>query len=111
LAGSLSCTISLPANFPTNPFQHKYHPDHNNLNEQFKPLPSGQEEAYSVTRQIQLQFTVTDPEDPGLEKPGWGDIEMGGIYNETITGLHKQDIKVQGFFRLRRATVTPVLNQ
>lgn len=94
----LTTTINLPAHFPTNPFLHKYHPDHNNL-----------EEAYALTRQITLTFTATDPS--GLPSVSWGDTESGGVYREVITGVHKHDIVVKGFFRLHRASLVPVLNQ
>ena len=35
---------------------------------------------------------------------------MEGIYRETLTGLHKQPILVQGTFRLSRASFIAELN-
>ena len=41
--GSLSCTITVPYNDPTNPFLHQYHPDHDNKDARFQDfaLPGG----------------------------------------------------------------------
>src|SRR5262249_18021397 len=56
-----ACTIVIDPNFPTNPYKHKYHPDHDNLDANFAPLPPGSEEAFRITRQIELHFSATDP--------------------------------------------------
>jgi hypothetical protein len=101
----LTGTIPLPAGFTTNPFKHQYHPDHNNLDEAGRPHA----EAYAMTRQLTLEFTADEPSGP--PSVSWGDTENGGVYREVITGLHKHDIVVQGFFRLHRASLVPVLNQ
>jgi hypothetical protein len=101
----LTTTIDLPADFPTNPFQHRYHPDHNNLDDEGRPT----EEAYAVKRRVTLAFTPDDPS--GLPSVSWGDTEIGGVYREVISGLHKHDITAKGFFRLHRAVLTPVLNR
>ncbi|MDJ0654110.1 MAG: hypothetical protein QNJ40_08160 [Xanthomonadales bacterium] len=104
--GVLSVNLDLPAQFPTNPFKHRYHPDHDNLDAQFVNF---QAEAFDVTRVIQLRFSVTDPE--GTTPPDWGDSLMGGDYTETITGLHKNPIFLSGDFRITRITDVAVLNQ
>jgi hypothetical protein len=104
---SLSGSITLDPEFPTNPFRNKYHPDHDNLDEQFLNF---REEAFSIVRDMEFDFTTDDPEGKNL-KPGWGDSEVGGIFRETISGLHKNDIGVEGVFRLYRVSYTPVLNQ
>jgi hypothetical protein len=93
---------------PVNPFKHQYHPDHDNLNERFdQKLPEGIE-SFTVNRQIQLQFTAADPEN--LTLAGWGDNQLGGRYRETITGLHKNTLFVEGTFRLQRASTVGILN-
>ncbi len=103
-----SCRITNGHNDPTNPFKHVYHPDHNNLAEDYQtPLPEGVK-SYTVTRQITLQFTATDPE--SLAVAGWGDNQIGGIYQETLSGLHRNPIYVSGTFRLRHASAVPLLN-
>jgi hypothetical protein len=92
-----------------NPFVHRYHPDHNNLDDRYEEkLPEGHE-SFSVQRAITFQFTGTDP--LGLNPPSWGHTEVGGAYTESVTGLHRSGIKVAGTFRLVRIAETPALNQ
>ncbi len=98
---SLSLTFTLPANFRTNPFRHKYHPDH----------PSG----FDVTRAITLQFSSRYPSDSRLPAsdppPGWGGSTLGGLYRETLTGLHKNPLSVSGYFELKRVSTIDRLNE
>ena len=109
---SASCSITLDPNFPTNPFKHKFHPDHDNLDANFKPLPAGQEEAFLITRQIQLQFSATDPAGTNsLSGIEYGNSILGGTYSETVSGLHKTNLVANGTFRLTRVSNSPVLNQ
>jgi hypothetical protein len=61
-----------------------------------------------VTRQISFQFSATPPESADLA--GWGDNQLGGVYYETITGLHKNPVTTQGAFRLYRASTVDALN-
>lgn len=104
--GQVSTTIIMPPQLPTNPFLHRYHPDHNNLDEQFlNYLP----EAFEVKREIQMAFTPDDPS--GSNGPGWGDSVIGGTFSESITGLHRNPIFTSGIFHLRRASTVTVLNQ
>ena len=103
-----SCTNTLDYDDALNPFRHQYHPDHDNLDDRFvQKVPEGVE-SFTVTRQIQLQFTATDPD--GLTMAGWGDNQLGGIYRETIRGLHKSTLYVQGTFRLQQASRVGILN-
>jgi hypothetical protein len=107
--GALQATIALGYDHPLNPFKHTYHPDHNNLDERFEQkLPEGKE-AFTVARALSLEFTAADP--TGLNPPNWGSTELGGIYRETITGLHRNTIHVSGNFRLVRVLTAPALNQ
>lgn len=106
--GVFACTTTLDYDDALNPFKHRYHPDHDNLDDRFaQKLPEGVE-SFTVTRQIQLQFTVTDPD--GLTMAGWGDNQLGGIYRETLSGLHNSTLYVQGTFRLQQASRVGVLN-
>jgi hypothetical protein len=108
-AGAISGTVPLDFNHPLNPFKHRHHPDHNNLDERFEnTLPEGRE-SFAVTRNITLSFGSTDP--LGLHPPGWGQSELGGAYTETLTGLHRHPLHVAGTFRLVRVAMAPVLNQ
>ena len=45
------CTIVLEPNFATNPFKHRFHPDHDNLDPTFQHF---EPEAYRVVRSIEL---------------------------------------------------------
>ncbi len=103
--GAFSCTVPLGYDDAVNPFKHRYHPDHNNLNARYD---GPQQECPDVARQISFTFSATDPENTTLA--GWGDNQLGGIYNETITGLHKNPVTAQGIFRLHRASTVAVLN-
>jgi len=103
--GLFSCTVPLGFDDALNPFKHRYHPDHNNLDDRYA---APQRECPDVTRQISFQFSATDPENTTLA--GWGDNQLGGVYNETITGLHKNPVTTQGIFRLYRASTVDVLN-
>jgi hypothetical protein len=105
---TLGGVIALDYNHPLNPFKHVFHPDHNNRDERFEQtLPEGRE-AFTVTRAIALEFTDNDP--LGLTPPGWGDSELGGVYRETIAGLHRNTIHLRGNFRLVRASRVAALN-
>ncbi len=106
---TLNVSLLVGSSMPTNPFYHKYHPDHNNLDEQ--GLPTVQE-ALQVTREMEFSFSVHNPYYPSVaDSPGWGVQDMGGVFRESITGLHKNTIFVQGDFSLRRVAATTVLNQ
>jgi hypothetical protein len=104
--GSVFGTIVLDPEFRTNPFLHRFHPDHDNLDAQYLNF---EQEAYEVTREIELFFAEEDPE--GFDRPEWGDEEVAGTYTEAISGLHRSTIFVSGIFRMRRASDVPLLNQ
>jgi len=107
--GTVNGTLALDYDHPLNPFKHLYHPDHNNMDERFEQkLPEGKE-AFTVTRSLSLEFSTTDP--GGINPPNWGDNEVGGTYRETITGLHRMPIRINGNFRLVRVLPAAVLNQ
>ncbi len=103
---TLSGTIVLSPQFPTNPFRHKFHPDHDNLDDRFVNY---REEAYSVQRAISLQFSTAPP--PGVNDPDFGYREQAGTYRETVTGLNKAAIHCQGTFRLTRISDIAELNR
>ena len=105
LGSTLTRTVSIPYNDPTNPFVHSYHPDHDNLDARpdgtRTPLAAGVE-SYDITRQCSFQFSATPPE--GASSIGWGSTVIGGTYTEEMTGLHKETITISGSFTLRRAS-------
>lgn len=102
----VNTTLVIDPELPTNPFLHRYHPDHDNLDAQFLNF---EQEAYQVSRDMRLIFTEEDP--MGREPPGWGDSILGGIYEGSLNGLHRNTIFTSGTFRLRRVSAVPVLNQ
>ncbi|HEY5914770.1 MAG TPA: hypothetical protein VJA21_29620 [Verrucomicrobiae bacterium] len=102
---SLTGTLTLPYDHPTNPFKHKYHPDHDNLNARFDGPAV---EAYTTSREIRLNFAASPPDGPAV--PDFGHNEMGGLYREIMTGIHKRPLHVSGTFRLTRVSQIAELN-
>lgn len=99
-------TNLIGATLPTNPFLHKYHPDHDNLDAQYTGTAQPAE-VYDVTRAITFEF-----DSAGANAfPGYGYDRVSGVYRETISGLHKTDLAVDGSFILTRVATTGVLNQ
>lgn len=109
LGSSLACTITLPYNDPTNPFVHKFHPDHDNLDAQFQSVAEGVE-SYTVNRVGTFNFTSTPPSGSSVTT-GWGSTVIGGTYSEVISGLHSSSIQLNGTFELRRASEIGTLSQ
>jgi len=103
---TLQGTLVLEPQHPTNPFLHRYHPDHNNLDEQFLNY---REEAFRVVRDMQFVFAVQDPSP--VASSGWGSTRVGGTFRESIVGLHRNPIFVSGRFEMRRVSAVAVLNQ
>lgn len=90
-------TNLVSATLPTNPFFHKYHPNHKNPQDL-------QGNAYDITRVIDIQFnnykTAT----------GDGRDRLTGTYKETITGLHKVPLITDGTLTLNRISLVNKLN-
>jgi hypothetical protein len=114
--GSISTTIncrlvmesSATYTQPTNPFLHRYHPDHDNLASDFSTF---RQEAKRVTRDITLTFDSIPADNPTSPPAGWGVTMLGGAYAESISGLAKGPIRVEGNFTIKLATDVDVLNQ
>lgn len=104
--GTVAVGLVLESEAPTNPFLHRFHPDHDNLDLRFANFL---EEAYAVSRSMEFELTPVDP--LGVSRPGYGDDEVSGIYREALSGLHRNDIAVEGVFNLRRVSGRPFLNQ
>jgi hypothetical protein len=103
---TLQASIVVGTNLSTNPFLHRYHPDHDNLDAQFATV---QAEAYEVRRD--QQFAI-DAQEPGTRPtPEWGSSLLSGTFTETVTGLHRAPIVARGGFRLTRVSSIAVLNQ
>ncbi|OGV67015.1 MAG: hypothetical protein A3K19_29610 [Lentisphaerae bacterium RIFOXYB12_FULL_65_16] len=85
--------ITVPADHPTNPYRHKYHPD--------------SKTGFRVDRSLFLLF---DAEPTAGAKPGQGVDRLSGVYQETISGLHKKPIRLEGTFELQRISPVATLN-
>ncbi len=103
---TVSGSYTLGANDPLNPFKHKFHPDHDNLDATFTSFRS---EAYEYSRSFQLLIAPANT--IGLAASDYGYTSLSGVYSETVRGLHRTAIAARGTFQLRRVISTPVLNQ
>ena len=105
---TLSANIMLAADAPTNPFRHRYHPDHNQLDEQYQEFAGESRmqlfEAFTIIREVKL---VIDQE---TDSQAGGSL-LAGTYEETISGLHRQAISVAGPLQLRRVSTVGELEQ
>ncbi|MCA9410860.1 MAG: hypothetical protein KC944_06600 [Candidatus Omnitrophica bacterium] len=104
-----SVTIVLDYDDPLNPFKHKYHPDHDNLDRRFENQLGPGNESFTIIRGIEMEFTEDDPD--GFASVGLGDTLLVGFYRETIDGLHRDDLHVSGTFRLKKMSSVDTLNQ
>ena len=104
--GQVSVVIEVPFDHPTNPFFHRYHPDHDNLDPQFLNEVA---EAQDLSREVTLTFAAEDPS--GSNDPAYLSEFIAGTFQETILGLHRNPIFVAGTFRLERISTVSVLNQ
>jgi hypothetical protein len=103
-----TCVVVCDYQDRLNPFQHRYHPDHDNWDPRYSErLPEGKE-SYTIIREIGLDFTADDPE--GLITLDWGGDQLGGIYTERIQGIHRRPVHIRGYFRLHRISDVGVLN-
>jgi hypothetical protein len=84
---SLTASILQGSVDPLNPFLHPFNPIH--------------EEGLEITRNLAMTF---DPD--GAGDPEWGVTRLAGTYDETVLGLHRNQIEARGRFELRR--VSPV---
>jgi hypothetical protein len=110
IPGTLSLTITVPFDDPTNPFVHQYHPDHDNKDARGNSLDAGFE-SYDIERTATFTFTAAPPVGSAVTS-GWGSRVIGGTYAEVIQGLHKDTtgvgtgdgLHLTGTFELRRAS-------
>lgn len=109
---TLSVSFTQAYDAKDNPFVHAFHPSHDNLAfNNGKPSKkgdgadgTGDYESWSVTRRVSLTFAGADPLGANDD---WNKTVCGGTYRETITGLNKTPIIVEGAFRLNKTLDTP----
>lgn len=87
--------IDIDKSAPTNPYRHKYHPDHG--------------QGFDIIRVFSLAFEGA-PGDPLKAAPGYGVNRLSGVYRESIAGLHKITLKTEGIVTLNRISTVPTLN-
>jgi hypothetical protein len=105
-SGTVSFEVLLDYDADTNPFVHRYHPDHDNLDARFEAkLPNGRE-SFTVRRAVTLEF---QPNLPGINDPAWGVTMIGGTYTEVVTGLRSIPLTATGTFILYRIVDGPTL--
>jgi hypothetical protein len=102
--GSITADVPLShEDQSSNPFLHTYHPDHDNLDAQFKPTLGRGLESYGVTRRITLTFTAPENHFNSLTQ---GSQDLAGNYAEAITfearGSQTRQYNVLGTFTLKR---------
>lgn len=99
-----------------NPFQHQFHPNHDNLafnngapsKKEDGGAGTGDYESWPVTREVTLEFLGADPTGPNEE---WNRTVCGGIYTETVTGLNMTPIITEGAFRLMKRLDTAEIRE
>jgi hypothetical protein len=104
----LSCTIIMDYTDPLNPFMHRYHPDHDNLDERFEKVIAEGKESFTIERSLELAFE--NPAPAGLNSAAWQDTMWGGTYRETVNGIHKDTLYAEGTFILTHVTPISILN-
>jgi hypothetical protein len=103
--------VTNPYNGVTNPFVHKYHPDHDNEDALFQNSLAPGVESPTISRSCIFTFTTTPPAGSTTSISSWGSSVIGGTYSENITGIHKETLNVSGTFELRRASEIGTLSQ
>lgn len=90
---------------PVNPFHHQFHPMHRYPKEGDILTAAN---LWIITRQ--LKFTFTEQQPDHFVQAGWGDTQVGGVYQEVIEGLRRYPIALEGIYRLELLFEIPVLN-
>lgn len=90
LGGGYGCygSIRLGASSATNPYRHKYHPDHG--------------KGFSISRELMLTFPAA---------ANYTADRLLGSYAETVTGPHKSALTTTGYIELQRLSGVSTLNQ
>jgi hypothetical protein len=95
---TLTGTVVVRFDDPVNPFLHRYHPQHDNKDWNFRPYTNAVE-TRTIQRDITLEFS---PATNAPANPFWGVDVFSGTYRETLSGLRAQPLHVQGGFTLQR---------
>jgi hypothetical protein len=88
-SGTWRGNTTLSADHPLNPYKHRYNPEH--------------AAGFDVLRSLTL-IVGAESSTPGPTSPIATVGLIRGVYEEVITGLTQEPIRVRGAFRLRRLT-------
>jgi hypothetical protein len=97
LTNALAGTVTVRFDDPTNPFLHRYHPLHDNQDWNWQPYTNAVE-----TRTIVRNLLLTSSASTNVANPYAGVDRVGGLYQETLSGLRAQPILLQGVYGLQR---------
>ena len=89
LQSELIGVIQLQPDLPTHPMKHRYHTDHDGV--------QNSQEVWDITRTIKLT-----PDQQFAPAPDTGQGRIVGVYEEQITGIHKSTVRIRGRFVLER---------
>jgi hypothetical protein len=98
----LTFEVALGHDTDSNPFYHRYHPDHDNWDARYERKLDAGVESYHIVRDITLEYEddMGIPDDahlPGLDA-------IAGFYTEKITGLRNEPILMSGRFIIHRVS-------
>jgi hypothetical protein len=102
---TLTGRVTIRFDDPVNPFLHRYHPLLDNKDWGSQPYTNAVE-TRTIVRDLVLQFLPATNAPPN---PAWGVDAASGIYQETLSGLRAQPIRLQGAFALQRLTTINTL--
>jgi alpha-tubulin suppressor-like RCC1 family protein len=107
----LNLNVSLDYNdHASNPFLHTFHPDHDNLDPDFKKVRPIGDESYGVTRDIKLTFNPPGSDFSSLTANAQ---RRSGTYEESMSVVAKagatRQYKFSGKFTLQRISAVPTL--
>jgi hypothetical protein len=96
----------------SNPFLHTFHPDHDNLDVNFKTVQPRGVESYDITRAIRLTFNSAGTDFNSLTASAQS---RGGTYEETMSigaqGGASRDFRISGTFTLQLISPIATLTQ
>jgi hypothetical protein len=84
LGSTLATTLVHPFNDPSNPFVHPYHPDHNNLSEDYATSLKAGVESFTITRNLTFYFGSTARLGEGTFQPSTPPLKFTGVTGESV---------------------------
>ncbi|MBZ0114526.1 MAG: hypothetical protein K8J08_18830, partial [Thermoanaerobaculia bacterium] len=112
---SLSGQLLVPTEHPTNPYRHAYHRDHGGtcgcrpLDPQYQACLDACDarQNFDIERDFEVVFDTTDPR--GANQLDWQSRRLSGCYAETLRGLHRAPLHLNGRLDLFRVSTIPTL--